>query len=70
MDRLIPFNNYPEDQLVVSDFIQSCPARSELVSATPPIENMSKSSFPGKNPHFARLLLFYVKSPEAALLDT
>lgn len=38
----------PKDQFTLSAFIQSCPARSELVSATPPTENMSKSSFPGK----------------------
>lgn len=46
--RLILFSNYRNDKLALSDFIQSCPARTELVSAAPPTENMSKSSFPGK----------------------
>lgn len=67
--KLILFSNYPSDKLALTDFIQSCPARSELVSATPPTENMSKSSFPGK---ILILLdfIFYFKSPQAALLNT
>lgn len=44
---LILFSSCPQWPAHIA-FIQSCPARSELVSAPPPTENMSKSSFPGK----------------------
>lgn len=47
---------------LLSDFIQNWSAGSVLVSAAPPAESMSKSSFPGKTLILPFLFNFYLKA--------